>query len=86
MAKATANYANSQLIKMEAVLDGYSEGIALDATGFVSEGSGQNLFIVRDERAVHAARNGVYPSGITRVIACAAPYSGLHSSAGPIEK
>jgi branched-chain amino acid aminotransferase len=48
MAKATANYANSQLIKMEAVLEGYSEGIALDVYGNVSEGSGQNLFIVRD--------------------------------------
>jgi branched-chain amino acid aminotransferase len=48
MAKATANYANSTLIKMEAVLDGYAEGIALDTQGFVSEGSGQNLFLVRD--------------------------------------
>ncbi|MGE0703317.1 MAG: branched-chain amino acid transaminase [Vicinamibacterales bacterium] len=48
MAKATANYANSQLIKMEAITDGYSEGIALDVYGNISEGSGQNLFIVRD--------------------------------------
>ena len=48
MAKSTANYANAALIKMEAVLDGYSEGIALDVNGFVSEGSGQNLFIVRN--------------------------------------
>jgi branched-chain amino acid aminotransferase len=47
-AKSTANYANSQLIKMEAILGGYSEGIALDTFGFVSEGSGQNVFIVRD--------------------------------------
>ena len=47
MAKATANYANSALIKMEALADGYSEGIALDVSGNVSEGSGQNLFIVR---------------------------------------
>ena len=46
-AKATANYANSVLIKMEAVLDGYAEGIALDTQGYVSEGSGQNLFLVR---------------------------------------
>jgi branched-chain amino acid aminotransferase len=43
MAKATANYANSQLIKMEAIADGYSEGIALDVNGNLSEGSGQNL-------------------------------------------
>ena len=48
MAKSTANYANSALIKMEAVADGYSEGIALDVHGQVSEGSGQNLFLVRD--------------------------------------
>jgi branched-chain amino acid aminotransferase len=47
-AKATANYANSALIKMEAVADGYSEGIALDVYGNVSEGSGQNIFMVRD--------------------------------------
>jgi branched-chain amino acid aminotransferase len=49
MAKSVANYANSSLIKMEAVLDGYSEGIALDPEGHLSEGSGQNLFLVRDE-------------------------------------
>ena len=49
MAKSVANYANSSLIKMEAVLDGYSEGIALNADGHLSEGSGQNIFVVRDE-------------------------------------
>jgi branched-chain amino acid aminotransferase len=48
MAKSAANYANSALIKMEAVTDGYAEGIALDVHGNVSEGSGQNLFLVRD--------------------------------------
>jgi branched-chain amino acid aminotransferase len=48
MAKSVANYANSQLIKMEAVLNGFSEAIALDSFGKVSEGSGQNLFLVRD--------------------------------------
>jgi branched-chain amino acid aminotransferase len=48
MAKSSANYANSALIKMEAVLGDYSEGIALDTSGHISEGSGQNLFIVRD--------------------------------------
>ena len=46
MAKATANYANSQLIKMEAIANGYHEGIALDDMGRVSEGSGENLFLV----------------------------------------
>ncbi len=46
LAKATANYANSGLIKMQATVDGYAEGIALDEAGLVSEGSGQNLFLV----------------------------------------
>ena len=48
MAKSVANYANAQLIKMEAVADGYAEGIALDTAGNLSEGSGQNVFVVRD--------------------------------------
>jgi branched-chain amino acid aminotransferase len=48
MAKATANYMNSQLIRLEASADGYSEGIALDVQGYVSEGSGENVFLVRD--------------------------------------
>ena len=47
MAKSSANYMNSQLIKMEALVNGYAEGIALDASGFVSEGSGENLFLVK---------------------------------------
>jgi branched-chain amino acid aminotransferase len=46
MAKATANYANSQLIKMEAILNGYHEGIALDHNGRISEGSGENIFLI----------------------------------------
>lgn len=48
MSKAGGNYLNSQLIKMEAVADGYSEGIALDVAGYISEGSGENIFLVRD--------------------------------------
>jgi len=48
LAKSAANYMNSGLIKMEAIIEGYSEGIALDTAGYVSEGSGENLFIVRD--------------------------------------
>src|SRR5713101_5472067 len=47
MAKASANYMNSQLIKMEAQVNGYAEGIALDAYGYVSEGSGENIFLVK---------------------------------------
>jgi len=46
-AKAAANYMNSQLIKMEAITNGFVEGIALDTTGAVSEGSGENLFLVK---------------------------------------
>jgi len=48
MAKSVANYANAQLIKMEAIAEGYAEGIALDTSGNLSEGSGQNVFIVRE--------------------------------------
>lgn len=48
LAKAGGNYLNSQLIKMEAVDHGYDEGIALDYNGNLSEGSGENLFIVKD--------------------------------------
>jgi branched-chain amino acid aminotransferase len=48
MSKAAANYMNSQLIRMEASFNGYAEGIALDADGHVSEGSGMNIFLVHD--------------------------------------
>jgi branched-chain amino acid aminotransferase len=48
LAKAGANYMNSQLIRMEADMHGYAEGIALDVNGYLSEGSGENLFIVRN--------------------------------------
>jgi branched-chain amino acid aminotransferase len=66
LAKAGANYMNSQLMKMEAITNGYSEGIALDASGYVSEGSGENIFLVRDGR-IHTPPLGasVLP-GITR--------------------
>ncbi len=47
-AKAGGNYLNSQLIKMEARIDGYEEGIALDMNGQISEGSGENIFIIRN--------------------------------------
>lgn len=47
-AKSAANYLNSQLIKMDAIKNGYSEGIALDGNGNVSEGSGENIFIIKD--------------------------------------
>ena len=66
MAKATANYANSALIKMEAVVDGYSEGIALDVHGNLSEGSGQNLFLVRDGQIFTPPLGSSILGGITR--------------------
>ena len=66
IAKVAANYMNSQLIKMEAVLNGYSEGIALDASGYVSEGSGENIFVVRDGKIyTPPLGNSVLP-GVTR--------------------
>ncbi len=66
MAKSTANYANSALIKMEALADGYAEGIALDVFGNVSEGSGQNLFIVRDGALFTPPMSASILGGITR--------------------
>ncbi len=66
MAKSAANYMNGQLIKMEAVANGYIEGIALDASGYVSEGSGENLFLARKGTLMTAPiGNSVLP-GITR--------------------
>jgi branched-chain amino acid aminotransferase len=66
MAKATANYANSQLIKMEALADGYSEGIALDVFGNLSEGSGQNVFLVREGVLYTPPISASILGGITR--------------------
>ena len=66
MAKAGANYMNSQLIKMEAISNGYVEGIALDVNGYVSEGSGENIFVIRGETIyTPPLGNSVLP-GITR--------------------
>jgi branched-chain amino acid aminotransferase len=66
LSKAGANYMNSQLIKMEAVANGYSEGIALDASGYVSEGSGENIFVVRDGKILTPALGASVLPGITR--------------------
>ncbi len=66
MAKASANYMNSQLMKMEALVDGYDEAVALDVNGFVSEGSGQNLFaVVKGELVTPPLHNSIL-AGITR--------------------
>ena len=66
MAKAGANYMNSQLIKMEALLGGYSEGVALDDRGFVSEGSGENLFLVNNGKLITPPLGASILPGITR--------------------
>lgn len=66
LAKAGGNYLNSQLIKMEAMANGYAEGIALDHQGQVSEGSGENLFLVRDGVVYTPPVSASILSGITR--------------------
>lgn len=66
MAKSVANYANAQLIKMEAIADGYAEGIALDTQGNLSEGSGQNVFVIRDGILLTPPIGNSVLSGITR--------------------
>jgi branched-chain amino acid aminotransferase len=66
MAKAGANYMNSQLIKMEAILGGFSEGIALDDRGMVSEGSGENIFLVNNGKLITPPLGASVLPGITR--------------------
>ena len=66
LAKAGANYMNSQLIRMEAQYNGYAEGIALDSSGYVSEGSGENIFVVRDGKILTPPLGASVLPGITR--------------------
>ena len=66
IAKSAANYMNSQLVKMEAITNGYVEGISLDASGHVSEGSGENLFIVREGKILTPPLSSSILPGITR--------------------
>jgi branched-chain amino acid aminotransferase len=66
MAKAGGNYLNSQLLKLEAVEDGYAEAIALDVNGYVSEGSGENLFVVLKGELVTPPMHNSILAGITR--------------------
>jgi branched-chain amino acid aminotransferase len=65
-AKIGGQYVNSQLIVMEAVERGYAEGIALDVSGYVSEGSGENIFLVRNGRISTPPLSGSILDGITR--------------------
>jgi branched-chain amino acid aminotransferase len=66
LAKAGANYMNSQLIKMEAIVNGYSEGIALDHQGFISEGSGENIFVIRNGVILTPPLSSSILPGLTR--------------------
>ncbi len=66
MAKSGANYMNSQLIKMEALLNGFAEGIALDDRGYVSEGSGENIFVVSGDVVLTPPLSSSILAGITR--------------------
>ncbi|MBU8921185.1 MAG: branched-chain amino acid transaminase [Bacteroidales bacterium] len=66
LAKSGANYMNSQLIKMEAITNGYTEGIALDTNGYVSEGSGENIFLIVDDVIITPPLGASVLPGITR--------------------
>ncbi len=66
LSKAGGNYLNSQLIRMEANVNGYEEGIALDASGYVSEGSGENIFVIRDGKLYTPPLGNSILPGITR--------------------
>jgi branched-chain amino acid aminotransferase len=66
MAKAGGNYLNSQLVRMEANINGYDEGIVLGPDGLVSEGSGENIFVVRKGLIYTPASNHSILQGITR--------------------
>ena len=78
LAKSGANYMNSQLIKMEALLEGYVEGIALNVRGHISEGSGENIFIViNGEIHTPPLSSSILP-GITRdAVICIAKDLGI---------
>ncbi len=66
MAKGGGNYMNASLVKMDAVLNGYAEGIMLSVDGYLAEGSGENLFLIRDGVLFTAPRSLSILPGITR--------------------
>ena len=66
MSKAGGNYLNSQLVKMEARINGYEEGLLLDEQGYVSEGSGENIFVVLDNKVITPPFSAAVLPGITR--------------------
>src|SRR6202789_451020 len=87
LAKAGPNYMNSQLIRMEAHINGYAEGIALDESGYVSEGSGENIFVVRDGKILTPPLGASVLPGITRdTVATLARDLGIEIVAGLIPR
>ncbi|MDR2734527.1 MAG: branched-chain amino acid transaminase [Spirochaetota bacterium] len=66
LAKAACNYMNSQLIKLEALENGYDEGLALDSYGYLSEGSGENVFLVKNGKIFTPPSSSALLPGITR--------------------
>ena len=66
LSKAGGNYLSSQVIRMEADINGYAEGIALDTAGVVSEGSGENIFVIRDGKIYTPPLSASVLGGITR--------------------
>ncbi len=86
-AKISGQYINSQFIVMEAVDHGYTEGIALDVSGFVSEGSGENIFVVRRGRISTPPLANSILDGITRrCVLTLAEELGLHVREEPIPR
>ena len=71
MGKIGGNYVNSAFIVMEAVDNGYAEGIALDVHGYLSEGSGENLFVVRDGVIYTPPLVASILAGVTRMVVTA---------------
>jgi branched-chain amino acid aminotransferase len=65
-AKIAGNYLSGQLVKMEALANGFAEGISLTIDGMIGEGSGQNIFLVRDDVLYTPPINGTILPGITR--------------------
>jgi branched-chain amino acid aminotransferase len=87
LAKAGANYMNSQLIHMEAETNGYAEGIGLDVNGLVSEGSGENIFLVRNGVLYTPPLANSALSGITRdSVLTIARHLGLSVTEQPIPR
>jgi len=87
-AKVTGNYVNSALVKNEALMNGFDEGICLNSQGFVVEGSTENIFIVRDGALITPSVADGILEGITRdcIISVARDELGLDTMARPVAR